>query len=307
MKKETCFLVLLMMWASSLMGQNEFEGIPYPFPVKKLTLSTGDTMAYMDEGSGEVLVFIHGLGSYGPAWEKNIAGLRNNFRCIVVDLIGYGKSSKTEETYLLTDQSAFVQDLMQQLEVKGYHLVGHSMGGQIAIHHAHTFPEYVKSLILVAPAGIETFSEQQKGFFEMITPTAIAAASDTEIEVNLKKNFYSFPSDAQFMIDDRIAIKQDPQFKYYSSMVVNGIRGMVRQPVAEILPVLKVPTLVIYGEQDELIPNKLLNPELSTISVAESAGKLIPQATIELISQAGHMLMFERSEVVNRLIRDFIE
>ncbi|MGY6522895.1 MAG: alpha/beta fold hydrolase [Mongoliitalea sp.] len=304
--KNLLFVILISVWSFSANGQGIFEGVEYPYPVKKVNLSNGQKIAFMDEGEGEVLIFIHGLGSYGPAWKKNVEELSKYYRCIAVDLLGYGKSSKPEETYLLKDQARVIQELVQNLGLSKVHLVGHSMGGQIAMHVGLAYPELVKSLILVAPAGIETFTDQQKAFFEMITPEAIAATSDQEIEANLKRNFYSYTDEAQFMIEDRIVIKNDPEFPRYASMVVNGIRGMVRQPLADLLESLQSPVLVLFGNNDDLIPNKLLNPHLTTQAVAASVEKLMPHAKVNLIPDAGHMLMFEQAKEVNRFIREFV-
>lgn len=305
MKKLICF-GLVMLFCSAK-AQSVFEGIEYPFSVQKVMLSSGETMAYMDEGEGEVLVFIHGLGSYAPAWGKNIQALKDKYRCIAVDLMGYGKSSKPHGLVLLKDQSAFIHELLTHLGIDMYHVVGHSMGGQIGIHHALDYPSHVKSLILVAPAGIETFTDQQKSFFEMITSQAIAATSEQEIAVNLRKNFFSFPADAQFMIDDRIFIKQDPQFPLYCQMIVNGIKGMVRQTVTDQLGSLNTPVLIVLGASDELIPNRLLNPHLTIPLLSEYAQTLLPKASIHILPEAGHMLMFERYETVNRFILDFVK
>ncbi|MEL7003593.1 MAG: alpha/beta fold hydrolase, partial [Bacteroidota bacterium] len=74
---------------------NTMDDLQYPFDVKKVEVREGVQMAYMDVGSGtETILFIHGLGSYAPAWKKNIEGLSKQYRCIAVDLPGYGKSSK---------------------------------------------------------------------------------------------------------------------------------------------------------------------------------------------------------------------
>ncbi|GHB51707.1 alpha/beta fold hydrolase [Mongoliitalea lutea] len=305
--KNLFIVILISLYSFSVKGQDIFESIEYPYSVKKVSLSNGQEIAFMDEGEGETLIFVHGLGSYGPAWKKNVEELSKHYRCIAVDLLGYGKSSKPEETYLLKDQARVIQELVQNLGLSEIHLVGHSMGGQIAIHVGLAYPEIVKSLILVAPAGIETFTDQQKAFFEMISPEAIAASSDQEIESNLKRNFYSYTDDARFMIDDRIVIKDDPEFPRYAAMVVNGIRGMVRQPVADLLGSLKIPVLVLFGANDDLIPNKLLNPHLTTEAVAASAKKMIPDVKVNLIPAAGHMLMFEQAIEVNRFIREFVK
>ncbi|MBZ0243550.1 MAG: alpha/beta hydrolase, partial [Bacteroidales bacterium] len=68
-----------------------FDDIPYPFELHKVQLSNEVNLAYVDEGTGkETIIFIHGLGSYLPAWKKNIEVLRNDYRCIAIDLPGYG-------------------------------------------------------------------------------------------------------------------------------------------------------------------------------------------------------------------------
>ncbi|MDO8897890.1 MAG: alpha/beta fold hydrolase [Bacteroidales bacterium] len=80
-----------------------FDEIPYPFDVKKVQIDENTEIAYIDEGSGkETIIFIHGLGSYLPAWKKNIEGLSSDFRCIAIDLPGYGKSSKLPHSGLMT-------------------------------------------------------------------------------------------------------------------------------------------------------------------------------------------------------------
>ncbi|EMR02111.1 Haloalkane dehalogenase [Cesiribacter andamanensis AMV16] len=67
---------------------------PYPLPTRYLTTKAGLPLAYTDVGQGPPLLFIHGLGSYLPAWQKNIAFLSPHFRCLALDLPGFGKSGK---------------------------------------------------------------------------------------------------------------------------------------------------------------------------------------------------------------------
>jgi len=308
MKKLILAIAFVTCWISFARGQEIFEKIDYPYEVKKLTLKNGETMAYIDEGSGkETLVFIHGLGSYLPAWKKNIESLKKDYRCIAVDLIGYGKSSKPEDNYYLKDQSQFVGELLKNLKVKNYSLVGHSMGGQIAIHHASDFHKNVNSLILVAPAGIETFTEAQKAIFRSIPPASMMASDSKAIQENLKANFYNFPEEAEFMISDRIAMKEDPQFGLYAQMVVNGIKGMVDQEVFDLMSGIKVSTLVMMGEEDKLIPNLMMNPGLDQQGILDLANEKIKHAETHLVPAAGHMLMFEKADEVNKLIDTFLK
>jgi pimeloyl-ACP methyl ester carboxylesterase len=130
--------------------------LKYDFPIKFAELSDGIKLAYVDEGKGsETILMIHGLGSYLPAWKKNISELSKNYRVIAVDLPGYGKSSKAPHSGLMTFYAGVIAELIQKLELGPVNLAGHSMGGQIAMVLALEKPELVKRLILVDPAGLE--------------------------------------------------------------------------------------------------------------------------------------------------------
>ena len=78
---------------------------------------------------------------------------------------------------------------------------------------------------------------------------------------------------------------------------------------AEILPLanIKVPTLVVYGKDDALIPNKILHPYLTTAAVAEAGASLISDAELYLVAEAGHFVQWEQTEKVNTLLRSFIQ
>ncbi len=141
----------------------EFEALRYPFATKTVVLNDSITIAYVDEGTGdEVIVFVHGLGSYLPAWQKNIAGLKDDFRCIALDLPGYGKSGKGPYPIGMSFYADILAQFLAKLEIDKAVIAGHSMGGQIAVTLALQKPEVVSRLVLIDPAGIETFTPGEK-------------------------------------------------------------------------------------------------------------------------------------------------
>ncbi|PTX14486.1 pimeloyl-ACP methyl ester carboxylesterase [Pontibacter mucosus] len=286
-----------------------FESLKYNFPVQKATLPDGQTIAYVDQGKGpQTIIFIHGLGSYLPAWNKNIAELSQHYRTIALDLPGYGKSSKENAQVGMKAYADAVLALMDELKIKQAVLTGHSMGGQIAITAALQAPERVQKLILAAPAGLETFTGQQKQLFKAtVTPESIAKTTPEQISANIKVNFHQMPDDAQFMVEERVAMMQAAQFPDYTKAVAQGVAAMVDEPVYDRLPELKVPTLILFGENDALIPNRYLNPDLTTQAVANIGRERITDSQVKLLPQAGHMLQFEQPEAFNQAVRAFLD
>lgn len=306
----TILLIMIIMGLTSnkANSQNQFESLEYPFVMKKTMLSEDSEMAYADVGEGEPILFIHGLASYAPAWKYNISELSKSYRCIAVDLIGYGKSSKGKFQANMSFHAQYLFELMEKLNVSSFHVAGHSMGGQIAITMALENPEKVKSLMLMAPAGIETFSNQEKEIFKSsTTPESIANVSDEQYRINLSLNFYEMDERAEFMYDDRMKIKSDNQFMDYSYVVAEGVMGMLNEPVFKELGEIKQPTLICYGKEDRLIPNTYLHKDLTTKSVGETAAKKIPNSELIMIPKAGHFVHFDQPEQINEIMKNFLK
>jgi pimeloyl-ACP methyl ester carboxylesterase len=284
-----------------------FDELSYPFPTPKAELPDDIEIAYFDEGKGaQTLIFVHGLGSYAPAWKKNIEALSQHYRCIAVDLPGYGKSSKGKYEASMTFYAATIKDFMDVLNIDQAVLVGHSMGGQISMTFALAYPERVSKLVLVAPAGFETFTKGEKQWFrEVLTPTAVKLTSVEQIRENIAWNFYDMPKEATFMIDDRIAMRNAKGFDAYCYIIPECVKGMVDQPVFEYLPDIQQPTLAIFGQQDNLIPNRFLNGG-KTKDIGEQGVSQMPNAQLIMVDEAGHFVQFEKADVVNQEILKFI-
>ncbi|HCY75707.1 MAG TPA: alpha/beta hydrolase [Ignavibacteriales bacterium] len=274
----------------------------------KLDISENTNIAFVDEGKGEqTIIFIHGLGSYLPAWKKNIEVLKNHYRCIAIDLPGYGKSSKEIHTGTMDFYADVVKLLMDKLQIKTAVIAGHSMGGQISMVMSLKYPEYVSKLILVSPAGFETFTDGQKEWFRSVmTVKGVKLTTPQQIRANLLSNFYNMPDDAEFMITDRIAMRGAKYFDNYCYTVVRSVNGMVDQPVYDFLPNIKQETLIIFGESDNLIPNPYLNPGF-TEDVANIGKERIPNSNLLIIPSCGHFVQFEKPDEFNKAVLDFLK
>ncbi|MGF1533085.1 MAG: alpha/beta fold hydrolase [Bernardetiaceae bacterium] len=311
MKKQLLSLFCVMICWSFVQAQDHaFTSLTYPFAMQSVELEQGVRLAYTEQGNGKkTLLFVHGLGSYAPAWHKNIAELSKHYRCIAIDLPGYGQSGKDEAwPYDMRFFAEVIRDFILKKDLHTLTLVGHSMGGQIAMTFAMTYPNLLDKLVLIAPAGLETFTEQEANLLRNFTsPEMIAATPTDKIETNLKDNFNTFPEDARFMLTDRLAmIEEKAAFAQYSVAVSRCVAGMLAQPVFEHLQRIRLPLLMLYGKDDRLIPNRYLHPQLSIDQLIKEAKEKMPQARTALIDDAGHFVNFEKAETVNKNIKKFV-
>ena len=301
-------LLLMTMLASPASDSLEAFKAPYPAPVD--TVLVGDRpIAYHEAGTGEeTVVLIHGLGSNLALWRETIPALSENFRVLALDLPGYGLSGKDEVPGTMDFFSDTVVQFMNAHGVDRAHVVGLSMGGQIALTVALDHPERLDRLVLVSPAGIETFTDQQGVALKSVyTPQAILAAPEAALQQNIAMNFASYdPERFGWLLEQRLALTALPDAAAYATANARSVAGMLDAPVAHRLDDIAAPTLVLYGTEDALIPNAMLNPHLTTADVAEEAAERIPNATLDLIKDAGHLPQLEQPEVVNQHLMTFL-
>jgi pimeloyl-ACP methyl ester carboxylesterase len=283
-----------------------FRQLTYPMSTHYLDVE-GMEVAYSEAGEGEVtLVLIHGLGSYLPVWARNLSALSKAHHVVAIDLPGYGRSSKGNYRYSMRFFADVVEAVIDRLHLQRVILVGHSMGGQIALTHALRHPHRAEALILVAPAGFERFEPGEGSWLaEAVTKEFVQLTPLDAIWANLVGNFSHFPKQAEFMADDRVRIVGGPDFDGYAYAVSRSVYAMVHEPVLERLPEIQVPILITFGEDDGLIPNPILHGG-ETRALAERAAEKLPCAQLVMISRAGHMVQFERPNEWNRAVLEFL-
>lgn len=284
-----------------------FAALEYPMTTRTVTVGTAE-IAVHDVGKGErTIVMIHGLGSSMPAWTKNIAALARDHRVVTIDLPGYGKSSKSNYEYTMHFFAKVVHGVVRELNLSRVVLVGHSMGGQIAMTYALDYPDAVEALVLTSPAGLEPFKDGEAQWLaQMTTPAFTCGADDEAVWVRHAQNFFKPPKDADFMVKHRIAVRGGPDFADYCVAVSRSVAGMLDEPVLDRVPEIDVPVLVLFGEADALIPNPFLHGG-STVKLAKKAVEKFPDAELVLLERAGHMAQFEQAERWNRAVVDFLD
>lgn len=280
----------------------------YGFPVRQINLDAVQ-INYIDTGVGDPILMIHGLGGNASHWKKMIEQLSVSKRCIAVDLPGYGASTaiaNLEPKQVLSVYASVITRLIKLLKLDKVTVMGHSMGGQVAMILALQEPALISQLVLVAPAGLESFTESEAAFLaNYATPSFYELQDSMTIERNYKANFYQSNEETNRLIQERFNLKKCSVFKNYCTQITLGVQGMLAYPVIKSLSLIQHRTLIVFGEKDYLIPNKLLHPTLTVQDIA-NIGKLIPAVTISLIPEAGHLLLLDQPAALTKVIKNFI-
>lgn len=284
----------------------EFQDIDYGFPVK--TAMKNPSIAYIDYGSGpKTLVLVHGLASNAGFWRYNIPELAKKYRVIAVDLPGYGKSQKDAYPYNMTFFADQVKRLTDELGINKFTYVGHSMGGQIGITFALKYPEKLEKLILTDPAGIEEFKTGEGDWLRSVmTVSGVKKTTEEGIRRNLASNFYSWDPKWEWMVEERVRMSKAKDFDNFAYTVVRSVNGMLDEPTFNLIQNIKVPTLIVYGKYDGLIPNPYLHPGFPK-DVFQKGHSLIQGSELVEIDNAGHMLQIEQPESYNRTVMEFVK
>ncbi|MDZ7757396.1 alpha/beta hydrolase [Rhodohalobacter sp.] len=279
-----------------------FEDIDYGYDVQ--FTESEPSIAYIDEGSGDkTLLLVHGLASNAGFWRYNIDALAQDYRVVAIDLPGYGKSDKGDYPYGMDYYAKELVNLMDELSLENVIYIGHSMGGQIGITLALNYPDAIDQLILAAPAGIETFAPGEGAWLaNAFSIDGIVNATEPQVRANLSINFYKWSPEWEWMVEERVRMaKDEPEMREFAYTVVNSVSAMIDEPTSGFLSDLNVPTVIIYGKYDGLIPNRYLNPGFPS-EVFEKGDQLIPNSSLVEIDDAGHMVMIEKPEEFNRTI-----
>lgn len=234
------------------------------------------------------ILFIHGFGGDLNTWMFNQADLSGARATHALDLPGHGQSSPTYGKGSARGLSEAVFALMDALRLPRAHLVGHSLGGSIALLMAIARPERIASVTGVAPGGLGP--ELNRTFIDGF----IAANSRKPMQEALGLLFARPGAVTRAMIDEALAYKrQDGTLEALTAIAAaNFTPTGQKSGLRDLLPTLKAPAQIIWGRQDQIIP----------VSQAEG---LSSNVTVTVLDDAGHMPHLERAAEVNRLIAGF--
>jgi pimeloyl-ACP methyl ester carboxylesterase len=263
----------------------------------------GVPVNYVDIGSGDrpPVVFVHGLGGQWQNWLENIPRAAQERRVIALDLPGFGLTPMPEREISIPGYGRTVNALCDRLGLGVVELVGNSMGGFISAEVAIQFPQRVDRLILVSAAGITSADLDRRP----IQTVARIATALTHWSAPLDRKIASRPKARHlalaFVARHPSLLKAD--FAYEGFFKGTGKPGFDDALLAcldydfrERLPEIRVPTLIVWGEQDSIIP----------VKDAHEFDRLIPDSRLVVMAQTGHISMAERPVAFNDLMMDFL-
>ncbi len=258
---------------------------------KSITVE-GKLISYMAGGEGNAVVLLHGFGVDSTAWTAQIDHLKKNYRVIVPDLPGIGISELTSDVSM-EGVATVVKEILEAEEIEQAAIIGHSLGGYIALAFAEKYPELLSGLGLFHSTAIadndEKKANRQKGidftdkhgaqpFLETTAPKMFAATTQTD-NTKLYEHFMNHLPE----------MSKEAVISYYEAM-------MQRPDRVEVLRKTKVPVLFVYGKQDEIIPLDKTIEQASIPSIS----------SVNILKKSGHLGMIEEPEAANKAIEDFL-
>ena len=274
-------------------------------PALKIAVYDSGDVHSETQAAKPILFFVHGLGLNHLLWKYAVENLEYDYRCICIDLPGHGASRDQRGNFSMTFYAQAVRACVEEMQLTDITLIGHSMGGQIAVIAALQMPAIVSRLVLVSAAGIETFTKDEaqkiiqgaEYFFR--TPQDVSQIIDSYVP-----QFSMHAERIREMADDQIT-QQKEHFSEFSEMLIASVKGMLNEPISAFLCHIHQPTLVLYGEKDQLIPNKWVHPLMNIQQIEVHAKQKIIKSQAKIIPLCGHYLPFEQPHVFAENVHRF--
>ncbi|MEZ5047761.1 MAG: alpha/beta hydrolase [Chitinophagaceae bacterium] len=279
--------------------------------MKTIKIDEQTKIAYSQHGSHMntkdcVVLFIHGIGNYHGVWNTLISQLPSELACISIDLPGNGFSSRTKVKYDINYYTSCIFEFIKKMGFKKVVLAGHSMGGMIALSCALKKPSWLHKLVLFAPAGFEKYTPSEATLYKSaISFGNFLNLDEIQIQQSIQAAFYTSHSAMQPIIDDLKNILQGHNRVDYRAMLEECIHSMLDTDLFDSLKDIQTPTLVFFGENDMLIPNRFLHP-VSTKEIAVKGSAQIPYARLITYPLTGHFVQIEQAMACAKEMLHFI-
>jgi pimeloyl-ACP methyl ester carboxylesterase len=264
----------------------------------------GQRFTFQRAGSGPVIVLLHGIAGSSETFGEVLPWLAEDYTVLAPDLLGHGRSAKPRGDYSIGAYANLVRDLLSALNIDRVSLVGHSLGGGVAAQFAYQFPEQCERLVLVSSGGLGRE-------VSLLLRAASLPAVNPILSVLCASRLRQTASGLAGLLT-RIGLRLSPDLdgflQGYTSLADGDARrafvytlgtmvdfsGQRVSAVDRLYLAAEIPTLIVWGDRDPIIP----------IAHAHAALARIPHAQLEIFSGAGH---FPHREDPHRFVRTLVQ
>ena len=262
--------------------------------MKKTFISSNPKISIKYDGKGDLLIFLHGIGGNKDNWNLNLPVLSKHFLCVAWDARGYGESEDYKGKLLFKDIIKDLLNIYKYFDKRRAHIIGLSMGGQIACLFYEKYPDKVKSMVLcdthfglgnLEKEEINKFiNSRKKPLLDGLQPKDIALPVSKSLVGNL---------------NNKAAIEElvNSISKLHKESYLKTIDASMSTFHDHIFSQIDIPTLVLVGENDTLTPP----------SMALEIHKLIKNSKFSIIDDAGHLTNIENPKMFNDKVLQFLK
>ena len=259
---------------------------------EKFVKIDGNKIRYLESGgSGGNIVLVHGLGASAERWEFVIPKFNQHYRVIVPDLIGFGYSDKPLVDYTIEFFSDFFSDFLKKIQLDKTNIIGSSLGGQIAGQFAAQNPTSIEKLVLVSPSGIMKHSTPALDAYVMaaLYPDVQGAKNAFQMMAGPAKQVN------QKIVEEFVKRMKLPNAKMAFMSTLLGLKNA--ELLSKSLKKISIPTLIIWGENDPVIPIKYADEFLSCMQ----------ECRFYMMDNCGHTPYVDDPTKFAELVLDFLE
>ena len=268
----------------------------------------GEVYCYRESGEGdEVIILLHGLAETSKVfWRKFIPYFQKNYKIIAIDLRGHGNSEKTISGYAPEDQAQLISQIIHLLGIEAPIILGHSLGGIIAIQLAISYPKDLSKLIIYdSPIGTNFY--QNLGLLTSV-PLHVVLSFGIVLIPGVGNLFFRLRSTSimkEILLG--LGVFCDPALMSrellnesmkvsYQALVQSIWKAVISQKLLRQVNQIQVPTLIIRGEFDIIVPR----------GSVRKAASLIPDCETKEIKNASHLCLIEEPDQFNQAVAKFL-
>jgi pimeloyl-ACP methyl ester carboxylesterase len=266
----------------------------------------GRHLAYRTAGSGEPVLFVHGITQDSRTWDRVGRALADDVRIVAPDLPGHGSSQRPAGDHSLGAYASTLRDLLFALEIPSATIVGHSLGGGVALQFAYQFPEMLDRIVLIDSGGLgrdvspllrAATLPGADAFLGLVTATPFRAAVTRGTKALRRFGVRVGTDINQALAGIGGLSRREARRSFLRTVdaVIAG-HGQAVSATDKLYLAAHVPTLIVWGGRDRIIP----------VEHGERAHEAIPGSQLEVLDDAGHFPHLDAPDTVAALLRRFV-